>query len=60
MFILKLIRIKLRKTKLPSFRLLCIISFILRIILVFYSIWFDSFSSVKYTDADYFVFSDAA
>ncbi|XP_063932500.1 GPI mannosyltransferase 1-like [Zophobas morio] len=39
---------------------LCLLAFLLRCVLIYFSIWFDSISSAKYTDVDYIVFTDAA
>ncbi|KAH7912217.1 glycosyltransferase family 50 protein [Hygrophoropsis aurantiaca] len=44
----------------PSFRTILSISATLRIALIVYSEWHDARSTVKYTDIDYRVFSDAA
>jgi phosphatidylinositol glycan class M len=44
----------------PSFRILLVVSAVLRVILILYSEWHDAHSIVKYTDIDYRVFSDAA
>lgn len=45
---------------LSSFRNVLVISTLLRVVLILYSEWHDSHSTVKYTDIDYRVFSDAA
>ncbi|WBW73002.1 pig-M, glycosylphosphatidylinositol-mannosyltransferase I complex subunit pig-M [Schizosaccharomyces osmophilus] len=39
---------------------LLIVGFIIRVILINYGNWHDSKSTLKYTDVDYFVFTDAA
>ncbi|TFK36321.1 GPI mannosyltransferase 1 [Crucibulum laeve] len=44
----------------PSFRIILLISILLRVLLILYSEWHDARSLVKYTDVDYRVFSDAA
>lgn len=46
--------------KRPSFTHVVIISILIRIILIFYSEWHDQHATVKYTDIDYRVFTDAA
>ena len=43
-----------------DFRRLMIFSAILRLLLIVYGEWQDSHMEVRYTDIDYFVFSDAA
>ncbi len=45
---------------LSSFRSVILISVLLRVALILYSEWHDARSTVKYTDIDYRVFSDAA
>jgi phosphatidylinositol glycan class M len=46
----------------PSFRTFLILSFVLRVVLIIYSEYYDALPTtiVKYTDIDYVVFSDAA
>ena len=46
--------------KYVSFRLVLLVSVVLRVALIVYSEWHDAHSVVKYTDVDYRVFSDAA
>jgi phosphatidylinositol glycan class M len=43
-----------------SIRTVLVVSAVLRITLILYSEWHDAHSVVKYTDVDYWVFSDAA
>lgn len=47
-------------SRVPSFTTLLCISVLLRVALIKYSEWHDARSTVKYTDVDYRVFSDAA
>ncbi|KAI0093918.1 glycosyltransferase family 50 protein [Irpex rosettiformis] len=44
----------------PSFTSVFVVSAVLRVALIIYSEWHDARSTVKYTDVDYRVFSDAA
>ena len=46
--------------KFDSLKWTLIISFIARIILLNYGIWQDNTMAIKYTDVDYYVFTDAA
>lgn len=43
-----------------SFRSLLLISAVFRVVLILYGEWQDEHLEVRYTDVDYFVFSDAA
>ena len=44
---------------LSSFRNVLVVSTLLRVVLILYSEWHDAHSTLKYTDIDYRVFSDA-
>jgi len=47
-------------SKIFNRRITYVLSFIIRILLLLYGEWQDAYMEVKFTDVDYFVFSDAA
>lgn len=57
---MSLLRLAVVVKSFPSFRNVLVASTLIRIALILYSEWHDARSTIKYTDVDYRVFTDAA